>query len=169
MTTSNERLDESLVVFMSTDGKFWYNKGVGHYLISALCQHVKRLHWVAVGGYMRFFTRLATTMLVFLVMSSLFSEAFRVDNWMTALGAALVLAVLNTIIKPLLALLTLPLTFITFGLFTIVINGIMLEITADLVSGFDFSSFSWAMFTAIILSIVNTLLTPDLHARVERK
>ncbi|MGY3742008.1 phage holin family protein [Leuconostoc inhae] len=118
---------------------------------------------------MRFFARLATTMLVFLVISSLFSEAFRVDNWVTALGAALVLAVLNTIIKPILTLLTLPLTFITFGLFTIVINGIMLEITADLVGGFDFSSFSWAIFTAIILSIVNTLLTPNLHAHVERK
>ncbi|AFS40075.1 MULTISPECIES: phage holin family protein [Leuconostoc] len=118
---------------------------------------------------MRFFARLATTMLVFLVISSLFSEAFRVDNWMTALGAALVLAVLNTIIKPILTILTLPLTFITFGLFTIVINGIMLEITADLVGGFDFSSFGWAMFTAIILSIVNTLLTSDLHVHVERK
>ncbi len=124
---------------------------------------------MTVGGYMRFFARLATTMLVFLVISSLFSEAFRVDNWVTALGAALVLAVLNTIIKPILTLLTLPLTFITFGLFTIVINGIMLEITADLVGGFDFSSFSWAIFTAIILSIVNTLLTPNLHAHVERK
>ncbi len=154
---------------MSTDGKFWYNKDVVHYLISALSQYVKRLQEITVGGYMRFFARLATTMLVFLVISSLFSEAFRVDNWMTALGAALVLAVLNTVIKPILTILTLPLTLLTFGLFTIVINGIMLEITANLVGGFDFSSFGWAMFTAIILSIVNTLLTPDLHVHVERK
>ncbi|ADG41207.1 MULTISPECIES: phage holin family protein [Leuconostoc] len=118
---------------------------------------------------MRFLARLATTMLVFLVLSALFQAQFRVDNWLTALGAALVLALLNTIIKPVLTILTLPLTFLTFGLFTIVINAIMLELTAGLVGGFDFSSFGWAMLTAIILSLVNTMLTTDLRVNVERK
>ncbi|WP_220738777.1 phage holin family protein [Leuconostoc miyukkimchii] len=118
---------------------------------------------------MRFLARLAITMLVFLIISALFPIEFRVDNWVTALGAALVLAVLNTIIKPILTILTLPLTFLTFGLFTIVINAIMLEMTANLVGGFEFASFGWAMFTAIILSIVNTLLTSDLGVHVERK
>ncbi|CAM3082116.1 phage holin family protein [Leuconostoc rapi] len=118
---------------------------------------------------MRFFARLAITMLVFLVLSALFQDQFRVDNWLTALGAALVLAVLNTIIKPILTILTLPLTFLTFGLFTIVINALMLELTADLVGGFDFLNFGWAMLTAIILSLVNTMLTTDLRVNVERK
>lgn len=112
---------------------------------------------------MRFLARLATTMLVFLVIGALFPNGFRVDNWLTALGAALVLAILNTIIKLILVLLTLPLTILTFGLFTIIINAVMLELTADLVGGFDFASFGWAILTAIILSVVNTILTTDVY------
>ncbi len=111
---------------------------------------------------MRFLARLAITMLVFLVIGALFPNGFRVDNWLTALGAALV-AILNTIIKPILVLLTLPLTILTFGLFTIIINAVMLELTADLVGGFDFASFGWAILTAIILSVVNTILTTDVY------
>ena len=115
---------------------------------------------------MRFIARLATTMLVFLILSSLFYDALRVDNWLVALGSALVLSILNTIIKPILIILTLPLTF---GLFTIIVDAIMLEITAGFIQGFEFSSFGWAIFTAIILSIVNALLTPNIRIYTERK
>ncbi|KAA8373843.1 phage holin family protein [Leuconostoc carnosum] len=118
---------------------------------------------------MRFIARLATTMLVFLILSSLFYDALRVDNWLVALGSALFLSILNTIIKPLLIILTLPLTLITFGLFTIIVDAIMLEITAGFIQGFEFSSFGWAIFTAIILSIVNALLTPNIRIYTERK
>ncbi|MGX7051809.1 phage holin family protein [Leuconostoc palmae] len=112
---------------------------------------------------MRFAARLATTMLVFLVISALFPEGFRVMNWLTALGAALLLSILNTIIKPIILILTLPLTIVTFGLFTIVINAMMLEMTASLIGGFDFAGFGWAILTAIVLSIVNSILTTDVY------
>ena len=45
----------------------------------------------------------------------------------------------------------------------IIINAVMLELTADLVGGFDFASFGWAILTAIILSVVNTILTTDVY------
>ena len=117
---------------------------------------------------MRFIVRLAINMLSFLLLSMIFPMGFRVDNWVAALLAAFVLSILNTIIKPILTILTLPLTILTFGFFAIVVNAILLEVTADIVGGFDFSSFGWAMLIAFIISIINTLLTNDLHVQVER-
>lgn len=110
---------------------------------------------------MSFISRLVTTMVVFMVTAALFPNGFRVDNWLTALGAAFVLALLNMLVKPVLLLLTLPLNIITFGLFTIIINALLLEMTAWLVGGFAFSGFGWAMLMAVVLSIVNTILTAD--------
>ncbi|WP_188350997.1 phage holin family protein [Leuconostoc pseudomesenteroides] len=117
---------------------------------------------------MRFIVRLATNMLGFLVLSMIFTSGFRVDNWVSALFAAFVLSILNAIIKPILTVLTLPLTILTFGFFAIVVNAFLLEITANLVGGFEFTSFGWAMLIAFILSIINTILTNDLHVQVER-
>ena len=117
---------------------------------------------------MRFIVRLATNMLSFLVLSMIFTSGFRVDNWVSALFAAFVLSILNAIIKPILTVLTLPLTILTFCFFAIVVNAFLLEITANLVGGFEFTSFGWAMLIAFILSIINTILTNDLHVQVER-
>ena len=61
---------------------------------------------------------------------------FHADSWMTLAVAALILGLLNAIIKPILFVLTLPITILTLGLFLIVLNGIMLELTAWLVRGF---------------------------------
>lgn len=110
---------------------------------------------------MPFIARLVTTMIVFMVTAALFPSGFSVENWLTALGAAFVLALLNMLIKPVLLLLTLPLNIMTFGLFTIVINALLLEMTAWLVGGFTFAGFGWAILIAIVLSIVNTILTSD--------
>ncbi|MEM0562777.1 phage holin family protein [Leuconostoc mesenteroides subsp. mesenteroides] len=117
---------------------------------------------------MRFIVRLAINMLTFLLLSMIFPSGFRVDSWGAALLAAFVLSILNAIIKPILTILTLPLTILTFGFFAIVVNAILLEVTADLVGGFEFSSFGWAMIIALIVSIINTFLTKDLHVQVER-
>nr|AAU43278.1 putative membrane protein [Leuconostoc mesenteroides] len=117
---------------------------------------------------MRFIVRLAINMLTFLLLSMIFPSGFRVDSWGAALLAAFVLSILNAIIKPILTILTLPLTILTFGFFAIVVNAMLLEVTADLVGGFEFSSFGWAMIIALIVSIINTFLTKDLHVQVER-
>src|SRR5438876_7782994 len=69
--------------------------------------------------------------------------------------AALILGLLNAIVRPILFILTLPLTIVTLGLFLIVLNALMLEITAWLVPGFRIETFGWAIVGAIVLGLVS--------------
>ncbi|HSP15799.1 MAG TPA: phage holin family protein [Thermoanaerobaculia bacterium] len=69
--------------------------------------------------------------------------------------AALVLGLLNAIVRPILFLLTLPLTIVTLGLFLVVLNAIMLELTDAIVPGFGIDSFGWAIVGALVLAIVS--------------
>jgi putative membrane protein len=73
----------------------------------------------------------------------------------TALLAALVLGLLNAIIRPILFILTLPITLLTLGLFTLVLNGLMFWLAARLIDGFEVTSFGWAMVAALAYSIVS--------------
>ncbi len=68
--------------------------------------------------------------------------------------AALVLGVINAIIRPLLWFLTLPLTVLTFGLFALIINAFMIKITASLVSGFSVDGFGNALLAAVIMALL---------------
>jgi putative membrane protein len=69
--------------------------------------------------------------------------------------AALVLGLLNALVRPVLFVLTLPLTIVTLGLFLFVLNAIMLELTAWLVPGFDIDGFGWAIVGAVVLTLVS--------------
>jgi len=82
----------------------------------------------------------------------------QVDNFTTALLVALVLALLNFFFKPILILLTLPLTVITLGIFLIFINAIIIYITGELVGGFEVSSIWSAFFFGLIYSVVDSFL-----------
>ena len=81
----------------------------------------------------------------------------RVDSTPKLFIAALVLGLLNAIVRPVLFWLTLPLTILTLGLFILVLNGIMLSLTAWLVPGFGIDGFLSAVLGALILSIVGFL------------
>ena len=83
---------------------------------------------------------------------------FHYKSWISLLIAAAVLGLLNTIVRPILFVLTLPLTVITLGLFLLILNAIMLELTAWLVPGFGIDGFWWAIVGALVLAIV-TLVT----------
>lgn len=83
---------------------------------------------------------------------------FHVDNFTTAILAAIVLAVVNTFIKPILSFLTLPLTIITLGLFAFVINAVILFIVSAVVTGLRIDGWIPAILGAIVLSIVSTIL-----------
>ena len=72
--------------------------------------------------------------------------------------AALVLGILNAIVRPILILLTLPINLLTLGLFTFVINGILLLMTGSLVDGFAVDGLGSAIIGALLLSIVSALL-----------
>lgn len=85
-------------------------------------------------------------------------QGVHVKNFLTAVGVAIVLAIVNTLVKPLIILLTLPLTILTLGLFIIVINALMLMLVDALIDGMKIKSFGWAVIFSIVLSIVNGLL-----------
>lgn len=80
---------------------------------------------------------------------------FHYDSFMSLAIAALVLGLLNAIVKPILVVLTFPLTVVTLGLFLVVVNAVVLELTAWLVPGFHIDSFGWAVVGAIVLSLVS--------------
>lgn len=92
--------------------------------------------------------------LVLMVTSGWF-DGFYVENIFAALNTALVMSVLNIILKPIIVLLTLPLTIITFGLFYVVVNGLLLWI-ADYLMGtsFEIHSFGLAIIASIFISLL---------------
>ena len=78
-----------------------------------------------------------------------------VDSLAALLVAALVLGFVNAVVKPLLVLLTLPITVITLGLFYLVVNGLAFALSAWLVPGFGVRSFGWAMLGALFVGAVS--------------
>jgi putative membrane protein len=80
------------------------------------------------------------------------------DDTGSALVSALVLGVLNATLRPVLGFLAFPITLLTFGLFSIVLNAIVLYITAALVKGFHLRGFLNAIIASILLGILNSIL-----------
>jgi putative membrane protein len=86
-------------------------------------------------------------------------DTVQVDSFTTALTAALVLGLVNTLIRPIILVLTLPITFVTLGLFIFVVNGLMFWAVADIVPGFQVTSFGAAIIAAFVYSVVSWLLS----------
>lgn len=95
--------------------------------------------------------------LALIIVSKLLS-GFHVDGAWAALIAAALLGVVNVIIRPILLLLTLPVNILTLGLFTFVVNALMLWLVASIIRGFTIDNFSTAFFGAIILWLVSMVL-----------
>lgn len=108
---------------------------------------------------MIFIARLLINMVAILLISYLLPRVIWVDGVMAALVAAFLLGILNAIIRPILVFFTLPLTIVTFGLFLLVINGLMLLLVAALVKGFHVNGFWGAVFGSILISIVSWVLS----------
>ena len=107
---------------------------------------------------MRFIVNILLTALLVFVLSKLLSPHVYINDLVTAIVFALVLAVLNFVVKPLITILTLPLTIVTLGLFLLVINVIIIMLADYFVSGIRIESFLWAFIFGLLLSIVSTLL-----------
>jgi putative membrane protein len=99
---------------------------------------------------------LITAMLVMAI--SYLMKGVVVDEFSTALLVAIVLGLLNFFIKPVLVVLTLPVTFFTLGLFLLVINAVIIMLCDHFVDGFDVSSFWTALFFSVILSLSQSLV-----------
>jgi putative membrane protein len=81
-----------------------------------------------------------------------------VDSFVTALIVAVVMALLNVTLKPLLILVTIPLTIITFGLFLLVVNVLVLFAADALIDGFQIAGFWWALLFSFLVSLVNSVI-----------
>jgi putative membrane protein len=82
-------------------------------------------------------------------------------DYLSAILVALVLALLNTLLKPILVILTIPITIFTFGFFLLVINAAMALLAAYLVPGFYIAGFWWAVAFSIIVSLMNLMINLD--------
>lgn len=82
----------------------------------------------------------------------------QLDDLGTALIVAIVLGLINTFIKPILIILTLPINLMTLGLFTFVVNALLILLVSNIVPGFSVSSFWTALLFSIVLSIVSGIL-----------
>src|ERR1044071_3367146 len=81
-----------------------------------------------------------------------------IKNFWAAIVLAVVLAILNAIVKPILIVLTLPFTLVTFGLFLFVINAAIILIADNFIDGFRVDGFWWALLFSLLLSIVTSVL-----------
>lgn len=105
---------------------------------------------------MNFFIKLILSALAVIITSYLLSGVV-VDDFLVALIVAALLALLNTVVRPILVVLTIPITIFTLGLFLLVINAIIILIADGIIPGFEVDGFWWALLFSVILSIINAL------------
>jgi len=103
------------------------------------------------------FVNLIVSTLAVLI-SAYILPGIKVDGFLTALIVAVVLGIVNMIIRPILLLLTFPLTILSLGLFYFVINALMVLLVSAIVPGFKVSGFFWALIFSLVLSIVSSFL-----------
>jgi len=108
---------------------------------------------------MNFIIHLLINMVAILIIAYLLPRVIWVESWISALGAAFLLGIVNVVLRPILIFLTLPLTVLTLGLFLLVINGLMLYLVSALVGGFHVNGFWGAVFGSILISLVSWILS----------
>lgn len=107
---------------------------------------------------MKFLINLLITAVAVYLLSRLLEPHVVINNFTTAIIFALVLAVLNAIVKPLLIILTLPITIVTLGLFLLIINIIIIKLADSFVSGIHVDGWLWALIFGFLLSIVTYII-----------
>jgi putative membrane protein len=93
------------------------------------------------------------------VIASYLLSGIRLSDFSAALITALVLGLINAFIKPVLSLLALPLTIMTLGLFSLVMNALLIMLTGKIVNGFQVAGFWWALAFSLVLTVVNSVLS----------
>ncbi|WP_427813140.1 phage holin family protein [Enterococcus sp. 22-H-5-01] len=110
---------------------------------------------------MTYLQRLIANTLIFISLSVLFPQQVFVESLTIVIAASFVLSLLNTLVKPILTLLSLPLNILTFGLFSFVISAGMLQLTSHLLGNyrFGFSSFGVSILVSIVMAIINGIVS----------
>ena len=106
---------------------------------------------------MKIILRVLLTAVAVVLLSKLLSGV-SVDGYTTAIIVAVVLSLLNLIVRPILVILTLPITVLTLGLFLLVINALVILLADKLIDGFDVSSIWIAILFSVLLSILQSIL-----------
>ena len=107
---------------------------------------------------MNFIIRLLITAAVAYGLSMILSPHIRMDSYSSALIFILILGILNAIVKPILILLTLPITILTLGIFLLVINVLMVILADKFISGIYIDGFLWAFIFGILLSVLSSVI-----------
>ncbi len=108
---------------------------------------------------MRWLIGIGINAILFIALAGYFENSFYIEGFGAALAASFILAILNMLVRPILIILTLPITIVTLGAFLLVINALTLLLTDELVgSSFEIEGFWMAFFIALIMSIVNVIL-----------
>jgi putative membrane protein len=108
---------------------------------------------------MEFVLKLIISTLAVLITAYLLPGVEIVDNnFFTAITVAAVLAFLNAVVKPIMVILTIPITLFTLGFFLLVINAFIIIIASKIVDGFHVNGFWWALLFSLILSLITSIL-----------
>ncbi|MFT4831192.1 MAG: putative membrane protein [Psychroserpens sp.] len=106
---------------------------------------------------MKLILRLLLTALAVVILAKIL-PGIGVDTYTTAIIVAIVLSLLNFIVKPILVILTLPITILTLGLFLLIINAIIILLADNLISGFEVANIWWALLFSLLLSFLQSIL-----------
>ncbi|WP_417235916.1 phage holin family protein [Bizionia paragorgiae] len=106
---------------------------------------------------MKLIVRLLLSALAVVILANILNGV-SVDGYVTAIIVALVLSILNLFVKPILVILTLPITILTLGLFLIIVNALVILLADNLISGFAVDGIWWAVLFSILLSVLQSLL-----------
>lgn len=105
-----------------------------------------------------------------IIAASYLLEGIHISGFFSAFFAAAALGILNALFRPILILLTLPINILTLGLFTFIINALMLKMASGVIPGFEVHGFWTAVFGSLIISVVSSLLNSFIsdRGRIER-
>jgi putative membrane protein len=106
-----------------------------------------------------FLIRVISTMVAILIIAYMFPSIMWVDGVLSALAAAFILGLANGILRPVLIILTLPITLLSMGFFLLIINGLMLGLVAFFVPGFHVNGLLGAVIGSVLVSIVTWILS----------
>jgi putative membrane protein len=129
-----------------------FRKAVIHIIELSFIFNIFKFIHHQIHNSMNFIIRLLITAAIAYILSKILSGV-HIDDYITAIIFAFVLALLNGFIKPLLILFTLPITIITLGLFLFVINALIIIIADKFIDGIQVDGFFWALLFSLILSI----------------
>ncbi len=112
---------------------------------------------------MRWLMGILINAILFIAIAGFFDDSFQLTGFGAAITASFVLSILNVLVRPILIILTLPVTVLTLGLFLFVINAITLSLTDSIMgSSFEISGFGMALVLSMIMSLANLIIQKTL-------